>query len=204
MHYHRWQRHGSPLIVVEPKDQRPRALPPPDIRRLPEHCELHVTRRDGVVHVVFYDHSDAEIVEGHRWHVHSNSHVSGLFYAWTSQRNSSGKREYLSMHVLLMGRPMVDHINHNGLDNRRSNLRSATHAQNNANQRPRKGGASQYKGVYLKKKTGKWRARIKVDGRDLHLGYFFDEAAAARAYDAAARQAFGEYAYPNFPNEVAA
>ncbi len=93
---------------------------------------------------------------------------------------------------------VVDHINRDGLDNRRSNLRAATSLQNNMN-RPSKKGTSEYKGVFFKSQAKRWKARISVDGKRMHLGFFEDEIEAARAYDAAAKKYYGEFAYLNFP-----
>ena len=95
----------------------------------------------------------------------------------------------------------VDHINHDGLDNRKSNLRLCTQRQNNQTQRPR-GKTSKYKGVYWNKRAKKFMASICIDGKKKSLGYFIDEVAAAKSYDKAAKKLFGEFAYLNFPNEV--
>ena len=199
MHYTRWWRHGSPLAVMKQKDRPrrpPRPTDPADVHRLEEHCELHVTRRDGTVHVILYDFADAEAVEARKWYVNPSNSVPGLFYARTSRQKADGKWGHVSMHILLMGRPLIDHINHNGLDNRRNNLCYATKAQNAANTRVRSDSkASQFKGVGWRAHAGKWVART----RKAHLGYFENEIDAARAYDRAAREEFGEYAYLNFP-----
>jgi len=92
----------------------------------------------------------------------------------------------------------VDHINGDTLDNRRENLRACTHTQNMQNKRKHKATSSQYKGV-ARRKSGRWRAYIRVDGKLLGLGHFDSEIKAAKAYDVAARQRFGEYARLNFP-----
>jgi hypothetical protein len=89
----------------------------------------------------------------------------------------------------------VDHRNHNGLDNRRSNLRLATGHQNQGNRRPQ-GGSPRFKGVYLSR--SKWVAQIRFGGSKRYLGRFTVEEDAARAYDAAARLIFGEFACTNF------
>ena len=92
----------------------------------------------------------------------------------------------------------VDHINHNTLDNRRCNLRLATHGQNMANSRPNKG--RKYKGVW--QIMGKyWVAFIGKNKKQIYLGSFSTPKLAAKAYDEAARKKFGEYACLNFPNE---
>jgi len=102
------------------------------------------------------------------------------------------------MHTFLTGWPMVDHRNGNGLDNRRANLRPATKSQNGANRLIAASNKSGFKGVDLKK--GRWRAQIKVVGSKIHLGYFDLAEEAARAYDMAAIEAFGEFATLNFPS----
>lgn len=103
------------------------------------------------------------------------------------------------LHRVLLGEPPceVDHRNGNGLDNRRSNLRLATHAQNLANTRPRIGTSSRFKGVSWFRSKRRWEAYICVERQKRRLGYFHDEEAAARAYDAAALEAWGEFALTN-------
>jgi len=93
---------------------------------------------------------------------------------------------------------MVDHKNNNGLDNQRDNLRPATYSTNQFNQTKRANRSSQYKGVYLHKSRGKWMARIRKMYKETFLGYFDNEIDAAKAYDVAAKQMFGEYAKLNF------
>jgi len=102
----------------------------------------------------------------------------------------------LLLHRLLLDAPdsmEVDHKNRNTLDNRRANLRLATHADNRHNLCSRRGG-SQFKGVCYFKPAKKWRAQIASK----HLGYFRSEETAALAYDKAAREQFGEFARTNF------
>jgi hypothetical protein len=94
---------------------------------------------------------------------------------------------------------VCDHVNRNGLDNRKQNLRNCTARENNLNVGARKGATSRYKGVYLNRRMKKWAACIKSGDRKIHLGYFKSEQAAAQAYDRAAKELFGEFAYLNFP-----
>jgi hypothetical protein len=122
------------------------------------------------------------------------------FYAVRSSRKGS-KRYRLHMHRDVLKAPddmFVDHINRNGLDNRRANLRLATCAQNAWNADSTRG-YSGYKGVWMDKKRGLWRAAIFCGGKKKYLGYFSDKREAAKAYDRAAIQYHGQFASLNFP-----
>jgi hypothetical protein len=105
------------------------------------------------------------------------------------------------MHRLILDAPEgveVDHCNNNKLDNRKANLRLATRSLNEANKPKRSGTVSHYKGVTWH--SSKWRAKIKRNGETHYLGHYDSEIDAAKAYDRAAREAFGEYARLNFPD----
>ncbi len=115
----------------------------------------------------------------------------------------AGKNSYTSiaMHRFILDAPkgmQVDHINGDGLDNRRANLRLVDGHQNQMNQHAAYG-RSHFKGVSAAYKGG-WRAEIRLDGKSVWLGHFSNEVDAARAYDAAARKHFKEYAAVNFPD----
>jgi hypothetical protein len=102
-------------------------------------------------------------------------------------------------------RMQVDHIDGVRVHNLASNLRWVTRSENMMNSRGRLSFAgstpsSKYKGVSFHKGRGKWRVSIKADGKQQHLGLFSSELEAARAYDAAALEMFGEYARLNFPS----
>jgi len=120
-------------------------------------------------------------------------------YARRNVRRPDGTRTVILLHTFLTGWPLVDHINGNGLDNRRLNLRPATITENVRNQRLRRNSTSGFKGVRWHQTARKWHARIKVDEARQHLGLFATAEEAARAYDAAARAGFGEFAALNFP-----
>jgi hypothetical protein len=103
------------------------------------------------------------------------------------------------MHRLIMGAEPgqeIDHINGNGLDNRKENLRVATRKENQQN-RHITWGNSTYKGVYWEKQKNKWRARIFVSGKCVHLGFFLTEKEAAVAYNQGAIKYFGSFACLN-------
>jgi len=105
------------------------------------------------------------------------------------------------MHRLIMNAPeglVVDHIDRNGLNNRKCNLRLCTKAQNVQNSRPRRNRSSKYKGVFWNKLNKKWSASIHKGDKRIYLGGFDDEIEAALAYDRKAAELFGEFAYLNF------
>ena len=98
---------------------------------------------------------------------------------------------------------VVDHINHDGMDNRRANLRAATHAQNTYHRKKRSGATkSKYKGIHWRKENKKWVARIMFEGKRIHLGSFHTEIEAAKAYDRAAKKYHGEFASLNFESKI--
>lgn len=110
--------------------------------------------------------------------------------------------------MILKGVIEVDHIDGNGLNNQRSNLRNVTHAENIQNQRVQRRSKSGYRGVTYFPNCGKWkrkkpwRARIKVDGDDTTIGYFSTPEEAAKAWNEAALKAWGKFARLNQITEV--
>jgi hypothetical protein len=122
---------------------------------------------------------------------------NSTFYA-TGTRNGKG----VVMHREIMNTPddlVVDHIDRNGLNNCKANLRLCTPTQNRRNAASVFGSISRYKGVTWKKSRKKWFAEIQFNKKRYSLGYFEDEIAAAKAYDKKAKELFGEFAYLNFP-----
>lgn len=130
----------------------------------------------------------------------SEALVSDRNWVVTSHGYATANRVY--MHRLIVGAStgvIVDHKNHNKLDNRRENLRLTTQVGNTQNKQISKNNQSGYKGVHWHKKNEVWRAQIKVGSKIVSLGCFDDLQTAARAYDAAAIEHFGEFAFLNFP-----
>lgn len=96
--------------------------------------------------------------------------------------------------------PVIDHKDLNPFNNQKSNLRPATHAQNHHNRTKRRGKlTSQYKGVSWRSDRSVWRATIVVDKKQIFLGTYSNQVAAAKAYDRAAKTYFGIFARLNFP-----
>jgi hypothetical protein len=134
-------------------------------------------------------------------------------YKWYAQRRHAGKfcatgripgrSSRMLLHRFLLLPPpgmQVDHIDGNPLNNRRSNLRICTNAQNSMNSLKAKKKTSTFKGVFWNRESRKWKSAISPNGRQIHLGFFSDPILAAKAYDKAARLYFSEFAKPNFPD----
>lgn len=108
-----------------------------------------------------------------------------------------GRSRIERMHTVLLGEKGIDHINGNGLDNRRFNLRVASNSQNQMNRGKFAEAHSAFKGVTWHKRDRRWTARIKVNGRRIYLGSFKNERDAAHAYNLAAVSNFGAFARIN-------
>lgn len=142
---------------------------------------LTAYKRDGSIKgFAMVDHEDYEWAKEYRWHINT----SGYFYR---DRTVDGKRRPIRLHREIMGLengdPIeIDHRNRDRLDNRRCNLRYATRKQNGQNLSLHSTNTSGYRGVYYDKRgRKKWYARVMVDGRFHHLGYFMTELEAGQA-----------------------
>lgn len=145
------------------------------------------------------DDADAERCRQFRWFGSSNS--AGTVYL---RARMPGHKNAVPIHRWLLDAPpgmKVDHINGNTWDNRRSNLRLCTHAENSRNRRRKSLGATGFKGVNRDPRPNytfkPYRARIRFGGQEIHLGYFPSAEKAAAAYDSAAMRLFGEFAATN-------
>lgn len=150
------------------------------------------------------DDGDYESLCCYKWRVRPGRYC---LYAMRDTPRIGGRKNTVSMHREIMGLErgdlkLIDHIDGDGLNNQRFNLRVCNNSQNLQSQAKRRGG-SQYKGVSWTQREQKWRSAIKVNGRRLHLGYFDNESKAAMAYDRAAKEHFGEFARLNSPGEAA-
>ncbi|HEY8663131.1 MAG TPA: AP2 domain-containing protein [Propionibacteriaceae bacterium] len=151
--------------------------------------------------VALIDDADYDtVVSVGKW---SAKESRGRFYGRRRIPTPRGeKQRSILMHTFITGWGFVDHINGDGLDNRRENLRPATVATNLMNRGVQSNNTSGFKGVT--RRDSKWRAQISTKDNYFHLGIFATPEDAARAYDAAAAELFGEFAWPNFPKEISA
>lgn len=143
------------------------------------------------------DPEDYPKVSKHHWYLNT---FRGLKYAKTSS-TVNGKKKCIGMHsiILIAGEGLeIDHINNDGLDNRKSNLRICTHRQNLMNVRAQTGKSSKYKGV-SKTQDNTWKAVSRVSGEQKYLGRFKTEKEAAIAYDNEVIKYGDEHAFLNFP-----
>jgi len=146
------------------------------------------------------DPDDYPRLARYKWYAAKNEHT---FYAVKNSWSKFEKKKIkIKMHRVITDAPaglIVDHINHNGLDNRKANLRLATLAQNARNSRRRRN-RSGYKGVCYAGNRGKYRAAIWHDKKRIHLGYFNSKITAALEYDRAAKKYHKDFASLNFPD----
>jgi hypothetical protein len=116
---------------------------------------------------------------------------------WTTERMHRAILERI-IGKQLLETIAIDHINHDGLDNRRKNLRIATKSENNMNTPKRIAKTtSKYKGVTWNKQHNKWQAQIRVNNKHIHIGYYKNEEDAAREYDKKAKQLFKQFRCTN-------
>jgi len=148
--------------------------------------------------VAIVDDEDYEGLNQWMWYAHA---CRKKWYACRTL-HKDGEIITLRMHRLILNTPdnkETDHINGNGLDNRRCNLRICNDTENCRNSKMRTGAkSSSFKGLDWFRHQKKWRVRISVDKKSIFLGYFNDEGEAANAYDEAAKKYHGEFANLNF------
>ncbi|MEK4910603.1 HNH endonuclease [Niallia sp. FSL M8-0099] len=142
------------------------------------------------------DSEDYEKVSKHSWKCDKNGYIRRT--VWIDKK--AKKSTTLALHRFLLNAPddiCVDHINGDILDNRKTNLRLATKAQNNRNAKPSVLNTSGYKGVSYCKESGKWKAQVTYKGKRVNLGRFSSKEDAARMYNFWAADIYGEFAWLN-------
>lgn len=150
-----------------------------------EACSIALTQG----FVAYVDHADTHLIRPYTWRAKRNGRTT---YAIS---DTGGKRVW--MHKIVMGTSeRIDHLDNDGLNNRRSNLRALDNKNNIRRKRPNANGSSRFKGVSTYRGT-LWQASIKVNDKSIWLGSFSSEVMAALAYDDAAKHHFGEYAHLN-------
>lgn len=152
--------------------------------------------------IIQIDPQDADLVHAHNWYVAKDGHTFYVIRAAQSE-TTKGRQTTQRLHRVILGRMLgreplkdefCDHIDGDGLNNRRSNLRIATNGENQRNRRVNENNTSGYKGATFHKRDNKWRARIEVDGKQIHLGLFATREEAYAVYCEAATRLYGEFA----------
>lgn len=187
-------------VLLRPNDHRSiRAAKQRTLIALPPHVYGAKWIPLGGGGFVLVDESDYEFLSLFNWTVAHHKYTKYAYF----RRRIDGKYKSFLMHRVITGAPhgmQVDHINGNGLDCRRSNMRVCSIKDNHRNVRKSTDlKSSKFKGVCWDKARNKWQAKIKVNQKGIGLGRFDDETQAARAYDSAALKYFGEFARLNFP-----
>lgn len=143
--------------------------------------------------VTIVDDEDYDTLTRYKWHLSKKGYAAHSL--------TGGGTIYLHRLILgnLTNKQICDHINGNPLDNRKTNLRLCTRAENSRNHKPRVDNKTGYNGVSGPYASKKWRAQVHFEGKRLHLGYYSTPEAAAKAYDAAALKCYQEFAALNFP-----
>ena len=157
----------------------------------PEMIEIPLTQGQ----VALIDDEDYDLVSQYKWYARWDPHTKS-FYAVTNIRKPNGKRTVLLMHRLIMNAKkgeQVDHINHNTIDNRKSELRLCTQSQNQHNRGCNSKNSSGYKGVCWRKARQKWQAQIVLNGEKIYLGCFQTPEEAHSAYCKAAQELHGDF-----------
>lgn len=156
--------------------------------------------------VILVDDEDFASLSRHKWYVHK---IRQYLYAFRDIYSAPRQYRRIYMHREIAGlkpgdRTLVDHRDHNGLNNQRDNLRTCTEQGNGANRKKAaRPYTSAFKGVCFHRRARKWQAQIMVDQREIYLGSFESELDAAKVYNKAAQECFGEFALLNvIPHSV--
>jgi hypothetical protein len=138
------------------------------------------------------DAADVSLVDGFNWYA-----TTGKYSIYAARDNrAGGRRETVLMHRVIAQTPLgmhTDHINRDGLDNRLSNLRAATQSENIRNQGVRRNNKSGLKGASWHTTANRWVAKIKLDKKQFHLGFYDTAEEAHRAYCEASERLHGKF-----------
>lgn len=148
--------------------------------------------------IILIDDEDYELFCSHNWHFVKGRNT---FYLYTNIIKDK-KRKTVALHQIILTCPKdmcIDHIDRNGLNNQRSNLRVCNRSENQCNQFKRKNTSSQYRGVSWNKYQQRWECYINKDQKRTFIGKFKSEVEAARKWDEYAKKIHGEFARLNFP-----
>jgi hypothetical protein len=148
--------------------------------------------------VALVDDEDFNYLNQFKWQVIKPRYI---YYVVKSGKRINGKNKKEYMHRIIMNTPshlQVDHIDHNGLNNQKSNLRNCNNSQNNANKILMN--EEKYRGICWDKSRNKWMSSIRFMGKNIFLGRFSDPIIAAKEYDRVVIKYHGEFAHLNFPN----
>lgn len=155
------------------------------------YLELPLTKRGKQVAVALVDASDYNLLKDYRWKLHTNGYA--MRNVWV---DGVASIEYMHRVITQATKgKVVDHINHNTLDNRKSNLRLCEHRENMRNTKLSKNSTSGYTGVVWHKTQSSWQARIRLNYKTIFLGYYNNLEDAVKARKLAEKKYFGNFAF---------
>lgn len=149
--------------------------------------------------VAIVDDEDFDQLSKWSWYTHISPNPNNFYAARGTMINYKNKGHMMHRQILQLNDQnlVVDHIDGNGLNNQKSNLRICTRAQNMCNLKKRKNTSSRFKGVFWDKSRNKWSARANIEGKSLNIGRYENEIEAALAYNVTASFAHREFASLN-------
>jgi hypothetical protein len=146
------------------------------------------------------DDEDYDELMKYKWYAIKGSTI--YFYARRTPFKDGQHK--ISMHRQILNFPdkIIDHVNRNGLDNRKSNLRLCSKSENRINCKKHKNNTSGFRGVSWHPLIKKWQVRIQHNNISVHIGYFSEKIQGAKSYDKKAIEFFGKFVVLNFPEEI--
>jgi len=151
--------------------------------------------------VALVDDEDYDELNKFKWYAHKDHNWERWYVVRHEYVNR--KQKTILMHQQITGfkHKMIDHVDRDGLNNKKSNLRPCTQSQNAKNRSMLKNNTSGLRGVHYDKKRKKWIAQIEKDEKGIYLGGFIDKEDAGRAVDKKSKELYGEFVILNFPEE---